>query len=319
MNKNDKISTIKIGFMGTPDFSVPILESLIKGNFDISCVFTQKGKPAGRGMKNLDSAVFKSAFENNLYIRTPEKFNKEEVDFISSLNLDIIIVVAYGMILPEAVLKLPKYGCINIHASLLPIWRGAAPIQRSIIAGDDVTGLSYMIMEKGLDVGPVIKRQEISINSEDNFLIVHNTLSNLAADSINKVINDYLNGSLKKEDQDNSKASYANKIKKEETRINWKSSAQLIKNLVNAMSPSPCAWTMTHDGKRLKILSVKVEEISEKVGFIIKDNSINDGFIVGCGDQSIKVLRVQPEGKKAMNAKDYLLGNKLIYGERAFE
>jgi len=319
MNKNDKISTIKIGFMGTPDFSVPILESLIKGNFDISCVFTQKGKPAGRGMKNLDSAVFKSAFENNLYIRTPEKFNKEEVDFISSLNLDIIIVVAYGMILPEAVLKLPKYGCINIHASLLPIWRGAAPIQRSIIAGDDVTGLSYMIMEKGLDVGPVIKRQEISINSEDNFLIVHNTLSNLAADSINKVINDYLNGSLKKEDQDNSKASYANKIKKEETRINWKSSAQVIKNLVNAMSPNPCAWTMTHDGKRLKILSVKVEEISEKVGFIIKNNSINDGFIVGCGDQSIKVLRVQPEGKKAMNAKDYLLGNKLIYGERAFE
>ena len=149
MNKNDKISTIKIGFMGTPDFSVPILESLIKGNFDISCVFTQKGKPAGRGMKNLDSAVFKSAFENNLYIRTPEKFNKEEVDFISSLNLDIIIVVAYGMILPEAVLKLPKYGCINIHASLLPRWRGAAPIERTILEGDQEGGVTYMKMDEG--------------------------------------------------------------------------------------------------------------------------------------------------------------------------
>jgi len=319
MNKSDKISTIKIGFMGTPDFSVPVLKSLTKGNFDISCVFTQKGKPAGRGMRNSDSAVFNYASENNLYIRTPKKFNKEEIDFISAQKLDVILVVAYGMILPEEILKLPKYGCINIHASLLPFWRGAAPIQRSIIAGDNVTGLSYMVMEKGLDVGPVIKRQEIKINSEDNFLILHNALSNLAADSVNNVINDYLNGRLKKEDQDNSKASYANKIKKEEARINWNNSAQFIKNLVNGLSPSPCAWTMTHEGKRLKILKAKVEEISEKAGFIINDDSIKDGFIVGCGNHSVRVLRVQPEGKKEMNAKDYLRGNKLIFSERAFE
>ena len=319
MNKSDKISTIKIGFMGTPDFSVPVLESLTKGNFDISCVFTQKGKPAGRGMKNSDSAVFNYASENNLYIRTPEKFNKEEIDFISDQKLDVLLVVAYGMILPEEVLKLPRYGCINIHASLLPFWRGAAPIQRSIIAGDNVTGLSYMVMEKGLDVGPVIKRQEIKINSEDNFLMLHNALSNLAADSVNNVINDYLNGRLKKEDQDNSKASYANKIKKEEARINWNNSAQFIKNLVNGLSPSPCAWTMTHEGKRLKILKAKVEEISEKAGFIINDESIRDGFIVGCGTDSVRVLRVKPEGKKEMNAKDYLRGNKIIFSERAFE
>ena len=319
MNKSDKISTIKIGFMGTPDFSVPVLKSLTKGNFDISCVFTQKGKPAGRGMKNSDSAVFKYASENNLYVRTPEKFNKEEIDFISDQKLDVLLVVAYGMILPEEVLKLPKYGCINIHASLLPFWRGAAPIQRSIIAGDNVTGLSYMVMEKGLDVGPVIKRQEIKINSEDNFLILHNALSNLAADSVNNVINDYLNGRLKKEDQDNSKASYANKIKKEEARINWDNSAQFIKNLINGLSPKPCAWTMTYEGKRLKILKAKVEEISEKAGFIINDDSIKDGFIVGCGNHSVRVLRVQPEGKKEMNAKDYLRGNKLIFSERAFE
>ena len=319
MNKSDKISTIKIGFMGTPDFSVPVLKSLTKGNFDISCVFTQKGKPAGRGMRNSDSAVFNYASENNLYIRTPKKFNKEEIDFISAQKLDVILVVAYGMILPEEILKLPKYGCINIHASLLPFWRGAAPIQRSIIAGDNVTGLSYMVMEKGLDVGPVIKRQEIKINSEDNFLILHNALSNLAADSVNNVINDYLNGRLKKEDQDNSKASYANKIKKEEARINWNNSAQFIKNLVNGLSPSPCAWTMTHEGKRLKILKAKVEEISEKAGFIINDDSIRDGFIVGCGTDSVRVLRVKPEGKKEMNAKDYLRGNKLIFSERAFE
>ena len=319
MNKSDKISTIKIGFMGTPDFSVPVLESLTKGNFDISCVFTQKGKPAGRGMKNSDSAIFNYASENNLYIRTPEKFNKEEIDFISAQKLDVILVVAYGMILPEEILKLPKYGCINIHASLLPFWRGAAPIQRSIIAGDNVTGLSYMVMEKGLDVGPVIKRQKIKINSEDNFLMLHNALSNLAADSVNNVINDYLNGRLKKEDQDNSKASYANKIKKEEARINWNNSAQFIKNLINGLSPNPCAWTMTHEGKRLKILKAKVEEISEKAGFIINDDSIKDGFIVGCGNHSVRVLRVQPEGKKEMNAKDYLRGNKLIFSERAFE
>ena len=319
MNKSDKINNIKIAFMGTPDFSVPVLESLTKGNFDISCVFTQKGKPAGRGMKNSDSAIFNYASENNLYIRTPEKFNKEEIDFISAQKLDVILVVAYGMILPEEIIKLPKYGCINIHASLLPFWRGAAPIQRSIIAGDNVTGLSYMVMEKGLDVGPVIKRQRIKINSEDNFLMLHNALSNLAADSVNNVINDYLNGRLKKEDQDNSKASYANKIKKEEARINWNNSAQFIKNLINGLSPNPCAWTMTHEGKRLKILRVRVEEISEKVGFIINDDSIRDGFIVGCGTDSVRVLRVKPEGKKEMNAKDYLRGNKIIFSERAFE
>ena len=221
MNKNDSVNSIKIAFMGTPDFSVPILKSLINDNFNISCVFTQSGKPAGRGMKRKNSPIYNFSLENNLTIRTPLKLDEEEVKYLSALELDVMIVVAYGLILPESVLELPKFGCINIHASLLPQWRGAAPIQRAIMAGDKRTGVSYMLMEKGLDTGPVLASLERDIGENDSYLDLHNNLSKIAAKSIKDIILNHVNGGLIAQKQDNSLASYAEKITKNDSIINW--------------------------------------------------------------------------------------------------
>ena len=262
MNKNDSVNSIKIAFMGTPDFSVPILKSLINDNFNISCVFTQSGKPAGRGMKRKNSPIYNFSLENNLTIRTPLKLDEEEVKYLSALELDVMIVVAYGLILPESVLELPKFGCINIHASLLPQWRGAAPIQRAIMAGDKRTGVSYMLMEKGLDTGPVLASLETEIGENDSYLDLHNNLSKIAAKSIKDIILNHVNGGLIAQKQDNSLASYAEKITKNDSRINWELNAFDIKNLVNAMRPSPGAWTKTIEGKRLKIISASVENLN---------------------------------------------------------
>ena len=313
MNKNDSVNSIKIAFMGTPDFSVPILKSLINDNFNISCVFTQSGKPAGRGMKRKNSPIYNFSLENNLTIRTPLKLDEEEVKYLSALELDVMIVVAYGLILPESVLELPKFGCINIHASLLPQWRGAAPIQRAIMAGDKRTGVSYMLMEKGLDTGPVLASLETEIGENDSYLDLHNNLSKIAAKSIKDIILNHVNGELIAQKQDNSLASYAEKITKNDSRINWELNAFDIKNLVNAMRPSPGAWTKTIEGKRLKIISASVENLNGEAGVLL------DNLIVGCGEKSLKVNEVQPEGKKVMSSKDYLLGKNFLIGERIFE
>ena len=313
MNKNDSVNSIKIAFMGTPDFSVPILKSLINDNFNISCVFTQSGKLAGRGMKRKNSPIYNFSLENNLTIRTPLKLDEEEVKYLSALELDVMIVVAYGLILPESVLELPKFGCINIHASLLPQWRGAAPIQRAIMAGDKRTGVSYMLMEKGLDTGPVLASLETDIGENDSYLDLHNNLSKIAAKSIKDIILNHVNGGLIAQKQDNSLASYAEKITKNDSRINWELNAFDIKNLVNAMRPSPGAWTKTIEGKRLKIISASVENLNGEAGVLL------DNLIIGCGEKSLKVNEVQPEGKKVMSSKDYLLGKNFLIGERIFE
>ena len=313
MNKNDSVNSIKIAFMGTPDFSVPILKSLINDNFNISCVFTQSGKPAGRGMKRKNSPFYNFSLENNLTIRTPLKLDEEEVKYLSALELDVMIVVAYGLILPESVLELPKFGCINIHASLLPQWRGAAPIQRAIMAGDKRTGVSYMLMEKGLDTGPVLASLETDIGENDSYLDLHNNLSKIAAKSIKDIILNHVNGGLIAQKQDNSLASYAEKITKNDSRINWELNAFDIKNLVNAMRPLPGAWTKTIEGKRLKIISASVENLNGEAGVLL------DNLIIGCGEKSIKVNEVQPEGKKVKSSKDYLLGKNFLIGERIFE
>ena len=313
MNKNDSISSIKVAFMGTPNFSVPILKSLINDNFNISCVFTQPAKPAGRGMKSKNSPIYDVSLENNLTIRTPLRLDKEEVTYLSTLELDVIIVVAYGLILPESILKLPKFGCINIHASLLPQWRGAAPIQRAIMAGNKRTGISYMLMEKELDTGPVLTSYETDIGEKDNFLDLHDALSELSAKSIRDVIVNHLNGDLIAKEQDDSLASYAEKISKNDSRINWKLNAFDIKNLINAMSPLPGAWTKTIEGKRIKITKASVGDSSGEFGVLL------DNFIVGCGKKSLIVHEVQPEGKKVMSSKDYLLGKNFLVGERIFE
>ena len=313
MNNNDLIKNLKLGFMGTPSFAVPILESLIEDKYYIDYVYTQSGRPAGRGMKSKNSIIYDVAKKNNIEVRVPKKLDDEEFSFLTERVVDIIIVAAYGMILPERILTIPKFGCLNVHGSLLPKWRGAAPIQRSIMAGDEKTGISFMVMEKGLDTGPVILQKEIKIGKKDNFLKIHDSLSSLAAETISKTVKEYIEGKLPIEKQNNAEATYADKIEKYETKINWNLTASEIRNLIYSISPKPGAWTITKEGKRLKILSASIQEIEGEEGALL-----NNQF-VGCGLKSLKIIEVQPEGKKIMLFDDYLRGKNFLTSERIFD
>ena len=311
-NNNDLIKKIKIGFMGTPSFAVPILNSLIKDNYHIEFVYTQSGRPAGRGLRKKNSEIYEVAKTKNINIRVPEKLDHEEINFISNKEIDIIIVAAYGLILPERILKIPKYGCLNVHASLLPKWRGAAPIQRSIMAGDKKTGISYMLMDKGLDTGPVILQKETQIGENDNFLKVHDSLSLIASQTISETILKFIEGKLAAKEQNDDIASYADKIEKHETKIDWNLTAKEIRNLIYSLSPLPGAWTITKEGKRLKILSASIEEAKGEIAVL------GENQILGCGQSSLKIKEVKPEGKKIMLFDDYLRGKNFSLGEKIF-
>ena len=264
-------------------------------------------------MKIRNSIIYDVAKKNNIEIRVPKKLDDEEFSFLTERVVDIIIVAAYGLILPEKILTIPKFGCLNVHGSLLPKWRGAAPIQRSIMAGDEKTGISFMVMEKGLDTGPVILQKEIKIGKKDNFLKIHDSLSSLAAETISKTVKEYIEGKLPIEKQNNAEATYADKIEKYETKINWSLTASEIRNLIYSISPKPGAWTITKEGKRLKILSALIQEIEGEEGVLL-----NNQF-VGCGLKSLKIIDVQPEGKKIMLFDDYLRGKNFLTSERIFD
>ena len=311
-NNNDLIKKLKIGFMGTPSFAVPILNSLIKDNYHIEFVYTQSGRPAGRGLRKKNSEIYEVAKTKNINIRVPEKLDHEEINFISNKEIDIIIVAAYGLILPERILKIPKYGCLNVHASLLPKWRGAAPIQRSIMAGDKKTGISYMLMDKGLDTGPVILQKETQIGENDNFLKVHDSLSLIASQTISETILKFIEGKLAAKEQNDDIASYADKIEKHETKIDWNLTAKEIRNLIYSLSPLPGAWTITKEDKRLKILSASIEEAKGEIAVL------GENQILGCGQSSLKIKEVKPEGKKIMFFDDYLRGKNFSLGEKIF-
>ena len=311
-NNNDLIKKLKIGFMGTPSFAVPILNSLIKDNYRIVFVYTQSGRPAGRGLRKKNSEIYEVAKANNINIRVPEKLDDEEINFISNKEIDIIIVAAYGLILPERILKIPKYGCLNVHASLLPKWRGAAPIQRSIMAGDKKTGISYMLMDKGLDTGPVILQKETKIGEDDNFLKVHDSLSFMASKTISDTILQFIEGKLATKEQNDDIASYADKIEKHETKIDWNLTAKEIRNLIYSLSPLPGAWTLTKEGKRLKILSASIEESKGEIAVL------GENQVLGCGQSSLKIKEVKPEGKQIMLFDDYLRGKNFSLGEKIF-
>ena len=311
-NNNDLIKKLKIGFMGTPSFAVPILNSLIKDNYYIEFVYTQSGRPAGRGLRKKNSEIYEVAKTKNINIRVPEKLDHEEINFISNKEIDIIIVAAYGLILPERILKIPKYGCLNVHASLLPKWRGAAPIQRSIMAGDKKTGISYMLMDKGLDTGPVILQKETEIGENDNLLKVHDSLSLIASQTISETILKFIEGKLATKEQNDDIASYADKIEKHETKIDWNLTAKEIRNLIYSLSPLPGAWTITKEGKRLKILSASIEEAKGEIAVL------GENQILGCGQSSLKIKEVKPEGKKIMLFDDYLRGKNFSLGEKIF-
>ena len=299
----------KIVFMGTPLFAVPILKSILSEGYNIPLVYTQAPSKSNRGYKVNKSPIHKFCEENDLKVRTPNNFNNlDEKNILEKLEADIAIVVAYGQIFPKSILNVCKKGFINIHASLLPKLRGAAPIQRSIMNLDNETGISIMQINDKLDQGKVYNQYKININKDDNAESLSLKLSNLAAEKIVDDIEGIFGKKKNFFEQDHSKATYANKIDKEEGRIDWNDKAENIIGKINGLYPVPGAW-FYFDGVRYKILKASISKNSATPGTVI-----NNDIEISCGTNSIKILEIQREGKKIQNIKDFILGTKIKKG-----
>ena len=303
--------SMKIIFMGTPLFAVPILKSLYQNGYPLSVIYTQPPKKSQRGHKINKSPIQGISETLNIDFRTPQtlKDNKEEYEFIKRLNADLAIVVAYGQIIPDNFLSLTKKGFINIHGSILPKWRGAAPIQRSIMNLESETGISIMKINKELDSGPVGNIYKININQNENAQEISERLSLLAAEKILDNIDDILDDKMKFLEQDHSKASYAKKIDKIEGKINWTEEATKILGQINGLYPNPGA-VFNFNGERYKILKAEIGNGQGKIGEVL-----NDKLEIACGDnQSIKILEIQREGKKVQKIGEFVFGSQIKKG-----
>jgi len=300
--------------MGTPDFAVPSLKS-IASNYNVISVFSQPARPSGRGMKVNDSPVARAAKNLNIEVLTPTSLKNDDIFFrFKEFKPDIVVVVAYGLILPERYLNVPKYGCINGHASLLPRWRGAAPIQRAIEAGDRKTGSCIMLMEKGMDTGPIILSKTININKSDNAQIIHDKLSNVTAEIFINAIKDYTVGKIHPKAQKEIGIKYANKIEKTEAEINWDLDANAICNKIRAFYPFPGAFTFL-DTEIIKVISATPQNYSHDTipGTII---DVQKKILVACAHNSVlEINLLQKPGKKVINASEFLNGTKLKIGK----
>ena len=300
----------KIIFMGTPLFAVPILKSLYQNGYPISVVYTQPPQKSQRGQKINKSPIQGISETLNIDFKCPENFhNQEEYEFIKNLNADLAIVVAYGKIIPEKILKLTKKGFINIHASILPKWRGAAPIQRSIMNLDTETGISIMKLDKTLDSGPVSNVYRIKLEHNDNAEEISEKLSFLAAEKILDNIDDILEDKAKFIDQDHSKATFAKKIEKTEGQINWYEEANKIIGKINGLFPVPGAF-FNFNGERYKILKAEIGSGIGQVGEILS----NKLEIACANNQSIKILEIQRQGKKPQKIAEFMLGSNIKKG-----
>ena len=303
--------TKKIVFMGTPMFAVPILKSIYQNGYPISDVYTQPPQKSQRGQKINKSPIQGIAETLNLDFRTPKylKDNNEEYKYFKSIDADLAIVVAYGQIIPKEFLNLTKKGFINIHASLLPKWRGAAPIQRSIMNLDKETGVSVMKIAEQLDTGPVCNTYKINLENNLNASDIADKLSLVAAEKILDNVDNILEDKAKFIDQDHSKATYASKIKKAEGEIDWRDDAQKINGKINGLYPVPGAFFI-HKGERYKILKAEIGNGTGNPGEVVSDY-----LEISCGDkQTIKIKEIQRQGKKPQNIGEFILGSKIKKG-----
>jgi len=301
----------KIIFMGTPLFAVPILKSLYQNGYPISVVYTQPPQKSHRGYKINKSPIQGISETLNIDFRSPQslKNNIEEYEYLKKINADLGIVVAYGQMIPKEILTLTKQGFINIHASILPKWRGAAPIQRSIMNLDTETGISIMKITEKLDSGPISNIYKIKLDQKLNALEVSEKLSLLAADKILDNVDEIFDGKLKFIDQDHSKATYAKKIDKSEGQIDWSNDAFKIIGKINGLSPSPGAF-FNFGGQRYKILKAEVANGIGKNGEVL-----TDGLEIACGkNQSIKIIEIQREGKRVQKINEFMLGSQIKKG-----
>ncbi|WP_100260740.1 methionyl-tRNA formyltransferase [Qipengyuania seohaensis] len=300
---------MRIIFMGSPDFAVPTLQALVDAAHEVVCVYTQPPRPGGRRGKALTkTAVHERADRLGIEVRHPKslKSAEEQVAF-AALDADIAVVAAYGLILPQAILDAPEHGCLNVHASILPHWRGAAPIHRSIMAGDEVTGVTIMQMEAGLDTGPMLATVRTPIEDKTTGELTEE-LAELGAQLMVGTLIDL--GALHAVEQDDAEATYAAKIDKAEARLDWTRPAEEVVRHVHGLSPFPGAW-FDHDGQRVKLLRAELCEGSGDAGEVLDDR-----LAIACGEGAIRPLELQRAGKPRMDLETFLRGNPIAQGTR---
>ena len=306
---------LRLVFMGTPDFAVPTLSRIIDGGHDVRAVYTRAPKPAGRGMAQQASPIERAARERNIPVLTPKTLRSDEaVAEFRAHGADAAVVVAYGLILPVPVLAAPPLGCFNLHASLLPRWRGAAPINRAIMAGDAETGVMVMKMEEGLDTGPVALTERVPIGADTTAGELHDRLAHLGADLMLRALDDLDRGALQVAAQPAAGVSYAAKIDKNETRIDWTRPWQAVHDHARGLSPFPGAWfELPLAGKpaRIKVLRTTKGEGSGAPGAVLDDR-----LSVACGEGAVRILELQRAGARAMPAAEFLRGTPLAPGAR---
>ncbi len=317
---------LRIIFAGTPEFSVSPLQALLDSEHEIIGVYTQPDRPAGRGRKLTASPVKTLALEHNLPVFQPENFKAEEAcQQLANLKADVMVVVAYGLILPKSVLETPTFGCLNIHASLLPRWRGAAPIQRAIEAGDAESGVTIMQMDIGLDTGDMLHKVATKITAEDNSQALHDRLSRLGSEALMETLKSMQNQALHPEKQDESLVTYAHKLSKAEAEIDWSQSAESIVRKIQAFNPWPVAFTNFQDkplriGQAKQLLNDEFAAHTQYVdpellaqnspGLVLSSNKT--GVVIMTGTQPILLQQIQPSGKKMMSAYDFALSRPIL-------
>ncbi|HEY8194417.1 MAG TPA: methionyl-tRNA formyltransferase [Hyphomicrobium sp.] len=306
---------LDIIFMGTPDFSVPVLDSVVAAGHRVVAVYSQPPRPAGRGLAEVKSAVHKRAEALGLPVRTPKSF-KSEIDRaeFASMNADAAVVVAYGLLLPRAVLDAPRLGCFNVHASKLPRWRGAAPIQRAIMAGDTVTAVNIMRMDAGLDTGPVCLRRDVPISPEITAGQLHDLLSVFGAELMVEALTRLEAGTLEAVPQSTEGVTYAAKIDKRETRIDFTDAARQVVNHIRGLSPYPGAWFEAELGgkpERIKVLAATPLAKDGDAGVLLDDT-----LTIACGQGAVRIEQLQRAGKQPMTASEFLRGTRIAPGTR---
>ncbi len=301
---------MNIVFMGTPDFAVKSLEQIIRDGHNVQAVYTKADAPKGRKMVLTPSDVKVCALEHNLTVYTPASFKDEaEVERLKALNPDLIVVVAYGKLLPKSVLDIPKYGCVNVHGSILPKWRGAAPIQWTVLSGDEYGGVTTMYMNEGLDTGDIILIKKVKVGENETSGELFDRLCVDGAELLSETIKQIEAGTAPRTVQNNDEATYASMLSKELSEIDFTKSAQEVHNKVRGLSPWPSAQSKLL-GKRVKVIETRVSAKNGEAGKVISVNPLT----VACGEGSVEIVTLQTEGKRAMASSDYLKGHPLEIG-----
>lgn len=305
------MTKLRLAFMGTPVFAVTSLAALAEAGHEIACVYSQPPRPAGRGHREQPSPVHRFAAERGWLVRTPKSLrDAAEQEAFAALELDVAVVVAYGLILPRPILQAPRLGCVNVHASLLPRWRGAAPIQRALLAGDEETGVTIMQMDEGLDTGPILLSRALAIGKEETAESLHDRLAALGAEALVEALEGLAKGELHPRPQPEEGATYAEKLRREEGRLDWRRPAEELQRRVRAFTPWPGAW-FEFQGERLKLLAAELAEGAGEPGKVLDDR-----LTVACGKGALRLTRLQRPGRAPMNAEAFLRGFPIPPGTR---